>query len=170
MQFERGYSTYIHAGYLVSYFRLLSQWQGIYWVTHGTCHPLFSRLHPGSPLSMPRQVFAVDATNTKVYSWNLGEGVYLEANTYTVAPCGVGDNTGLVAHPTYSYIYVRRWLGWSTQANTLCTEWPATGTHIYIYYIRVPCGSLLLSAGNFIPEDCTVLYYTLYWAAYSSER
>ena len=62
---------------------------------------------------MPLQVFAVDATAAEVYSWKLGEVVYLEAKTHTLSSCGGGHHTGLVAHPTLSYVYVRLWLGWS---------------------------------------------------------
>ena len=53
------------------------------------------------------QVFAVDGTNTWVYSWTLEKGVYLEANTYSMPYCAAGDSTGLLAHPTDAFIYVR---------------------------------------------------------------
>ena len=53
------------------------------------------------------QVFAVDGTNTWIYSWALEKEVYLEANTYSMPYCAAGDSTGLLAHPTDAFICVR---------------------------------------------------------------
>ena len=53
------------------------------------------------------QVFAVDGTNTRVYSWTLEKEVYLEASTYSMPYCPASDSTGLLAHPTDAFIYVR---------------------------------------------------------------
>ena len=67
----------------------------------------------------------MDATSERVYSWALGEEVYLEAKTYALGSCdGASDRTGLLAAPSNSFIYVRPWLGWATRVNTLYTEGP----------------------------------------------